>query len=133
MCIVWMLGPQHHSILQIHLYSIVLFANMDRSKLLLQLLRVLFFEASRHRRTVANIYDRTKTGWCTCTLLEWSRKIVLEFSLPEYKWQCVTQKTTQNQNTLVWCLKLLLTNAFASSSKRPLPKLCFSSSNKVFL
>lgn len=48
------------SILQIHLYCIVLFANMDRPKLLLQLLRVLFFEASRHRWTVANIYDEQK-------------------------------------------------------------------------
>lgn len=58
--------------------------------------------------------------------------MVLEFSLPEYKWWHVTQKTTQNQNTLVWCLKPLLTDAFAMLSKNPYPNYASIVAKKYF-
>lgn len=75
--------------------------------------------------------DRTegKLGWCSHILFEYSCKCCWTFHCHSTN---ITQKTFQTQNSLVWGLKLLLTDAFASSSKSPYPNYVSVAATRYF-
>lgn len=87
---------------------------------------ILFFEASRHKRTVVNTYDILKFYliW-----MEWKR--VLEFSLPEYNWQCVTQKNNSKPEHISLMPSASPNRCFCYFMQEPLSKLYFSSGTVV--